>query len=126
LTAEEILTQCDYALDMLVIAAGTGGTITGIGRKIKEKCPNCKIVGVDPEGSILAQPDELNKTDLSFYEVEGIGYDFIPTVLGKFYEGHKTVYCIMLHIPVIYFIVGYFPTILIQTNYVQEYFLSCL
>lgn len=44
------------------------------------------IVGVDPEGSILALPDELNKTTNSgFYEVEGIGYDFIPTVLGKHY-----------------------------------------
>jgi cystathionine beta-synthase len=92
LTAEEILTQCDFALDMLVCAAGTGGTITGIGRKIKEICPRCKIVGVDPEGSILAQPDELNKTDVSFYEVEGIGYDFIPTVLGESYKGHKTPY----------------------------------
>lgn len=41
------------------------------------------MVGVDPEGSILAEPEELNKTDSSgFYEVEGIGYDFIPTVLG--------------------------------------------
>lgn len=40
-----------------------------------------QIVGVDPEGSILAQPEELNKTDKTQYEVEGIGYDFIPTVL---------------------------------------------
>jgi cystathionine beta-synthase len=85
LTAEEILEQCDYKMDMLVIAAGTGGTMTGVARKIKEKCPSCKIVGVDPEGSILAQPEELNKTDVSFYEVEGIGYDFIPTVLGECY-----------------------------------------
>lgn len=82
-TAEEILMQCNNRLDMLVCAAGTGGTITGLARKMKEKCPNCKIVGVDPEGSILAQPEELNKTDVSFYEVEGIGYDFIPTVLDR-------------------------------------------
>ncbi|KAJ4446896.1 hypothetical protein ANN_13597 [Periplaneta americana] len=82
-TAEEILQQCDGKVDMVVCAAGTGGTITGIGRKIKEKCPNCKIVGVDPEGSILAQPQELNKSDVTFYEVEGIGYDFIPTVLDQ-------------------------------------------
>lgn len=82
-TAEEIIQQCGGKVDMVVCAAGTGGTITGIGRKIKEKCPNCKIVGVDPEGSILAQPEELNKTDVSFYEVEGIGYDFIPTVLDR-------------------------------------------
>jgi cystathionine beta-synthase len=84
-TAEEIIQQCDYKVDMLVVAAGTGGTLTGLARKIKERCPNCKIVGVDPAGSILAQPEEINKTDVSFYEVEGIGYDFIPTVLGECY-----------------------------------------
>ncbi|TKS66526.1 Cystathionine beta-synthase [Collichthys lucidus] len=82
-TAEEILEQCDGKLDMLVAGAGTGGTITGIARKLKERCPNIKIVGVDPEGSILAEPDELNKTDKTQYEVEGIGYDFIPTVLDR-------------------------------------------
>lgn len=38
------------------------------------------MVGVDPEGSIIAQPSRLNKSDVTFYEVEGIGYDFIPTV----------------------------------------------
>ncbi|XP_013883164.1 cystathionine beta-synthase [Austrofundulus limnaeus] len=82
-TAEEILEQCDGKVDMLVAGAGTGGTITGIARKLKERCPNIKIVGVDPEGSILAEPDELNKTDKTQYEVEGIGYDFIPTVLDR-------------------------------------------
>ncbi|XP_055975205.1 cystathionine beta-synthase [Sorex fumeus] len=82
-TAEEILQQCDGKLDMLVASAGTGGTITGIARKLKEKCPGCKIIGVDPEGSILAQPEELNQTDLTMYEVEGIGYDFVPTVLDR-------------------------------------------
>ncbi len=55
----------------------------GIGRKIKEKCPSCIVVGVDPEGSILAQPETMNKSDVTTYEVEGIGYDFIPTVLGN-------------------------------------------
>ncbi|KAM8873449.1 cystathionine beta-synthase a [Synchiropus picturatus] len=82
-TAEEILQQCDGKLDMLVAGAGTGGTITGIARKLKERCPNIKIVGVDPEGSILAEPEVLNKTDKTQYEVEGIGYDFIPTVLDR-------------------------------------------
>ncbi|XP_056320750.1 cystathionine beta-synthase b [Danio aesculapii] len=82
-TAEEILEQCGGKIDMLVAGAGTGGTITGIARKLKEKCPDIKIVGVDPEGSILAEPDELNKTDKTQYEVEGIGYDFIPTVLDR-------------------------------------------
>uniref|UniRef100_A0A8I6AE71 Cystathionine beta-synthase n=1 Tax=Rattus norvegicus TaxID=10116 RepID=A0A8I6AE71_RAT len=82
-TAEEILQQCDGKVDMLVASAGTGGTITGIARKLKEKCPGCKIIGVDPEGSILAEPEELNQTEQTAYEVEGIGYDFIPTVLDR-------------------------------------------
>jgi len=83
-TAEEIIDQCDGRLDMIVCSAGTGGTVAGIGRKIKEKVPNCQVVGVDPEGSILAEPAQLNETDGSgFYEVEGIGYDFIPTVLDR-------------------------------------------
>ncbi|KAI5741521.1 hypothetical protein M8J76_014488 [Diaphorina citri] len=85
-TAEEILRDTDNKLDMLVLGVGTGGTIAGIARKIKEKCPSCTIVGVDPYGSILAQPEELNKTDVTTYQVEGIGYDFVPTVLDKWYK----------------------------------------
>ncbi|KAG0717929.1 Cystathionine beta-synthase [Chionoecetes opilio] len=82
-TAEEILQQTGGNIDMLVAGAGTGGTITGIARKLKERIPDCKIVGVDPEGSILAVPEELNKTDVTSYEVEGVGYDFIPNVLDR-------------------------------------------
>ncbi|XP_073524920.1 cystathionine beta-synthase isoform X3 [Phyllobates terribilis] len=48
-----------------------------------EKMSMEKVVGVDPEGSILAEPEELNQTDKTGYEVEGIGYDFIPTVLDR-------------------------------------------
>lgn len=70
-------------MDAIVCGAGTGGTICGIGRKIKEKCPSCKVIAADPLGSSLSLPESLNKTDVTFYEVEGIGYDFIPTVLGK-------------------------------------------
>ncbi|XP_064085171.1 cystathionine beta-synthase-like protein isoform X3 [Macrobrachium nipponense] len=82
-TAEEILQQTNGNVDMFVAGAGTGGTITGTARKIKERLPDCKIVGVDPQGSILAVPEELNKTDVTQYEVEGIGYDFIPNVLDR-------------------------------------------
>nr|CAB3228075.1 cystathionine beta-synthase-like [Phallusia mammillata] len=82
-TAEEILEQCGGQVDMLVSGAGTGGTVCGIGRKFKEKCPSCKVIGVDPAGSDLALPVELNKTDVTYYEVEGIGYDFIPSVLDR-------------------------------------------
>ena len=72
-TAEEILESCDGKIDMLVAGAGTGGTISGTARKIKQKCPDCIVVGVDPFGSILAQPEELNETDVTGYQVEGIG-----------------------------------------------------
>jgi len=82
-TAEEIIKQCGGKVDMVVLGAGTGGTITGIGRKLKEACPDCQVVGVDPEGSILAQPESINETTVTGYEVEGTGYDFIPTVLDR-------------------------------------------
>ncbi|KAK9763238.1 cystathionine beta-synthase [Basidiobolus ranarum] len=84
-TAEEILRACDGRVDMIVAGAGTGGTITGIAKKLKERCPNVEIVGVDPLGSILAQPESLNDTDITGYKVEGIGYDFIPEVLERQY-----------------------------------------
>ncbi|XP_036065694.1 cystathionine beta-synthase isoform X2 [Oryzias melastigma] len=80
-TAEEILEQCDGKLDMLVAGAGTGGTLTGVSRKLKEKCPNVKIVGVDPEGSVLIHSEESDEH--TTFEVEGIGYDFVPTVLDR-------------------------------------------
>jgi cystathionine beta-synthase len=77
-TGKEILDQCDGKLDAVVMTAGTGGTISGVARAIKKALPSCQIVGVDPEGSILAGPGEI-KT----YKVEGIGYDFIPDVLDR-------------------------------------------
>lgn len=83
-TGTEILQQTEGKIDVIIIGAGTGGTVTGIGKKIKEGAPNCKVVAVDPVGSILAIPDSLNDHKrLEGYEVEGIGYDFIPTVLDR-------------------------------------------
>jgi len=82
-TAAEILEQCGGKIDAAIMGAGTGGTISGIGRKIKEQCPSCQMIGADPEGSDLALPLSLNKTDVTYYEVEGIGYDFIPSVLDR-------------------------------------------
>ncbi|XP_072342792.1 cystathionine beta-synthase-like isoform X3 [Scyliorhinus torazame] len=81
--AEEILEQCGGQVDVLVAGAGTGGTLTGIARKFKEKCPGCQIVGVDPKGSTMAEPEGLNLADKTFYEMEGIGHTFIPTVLDR-------------------------------------------
>lgn len=79
-TAEEILSQTGGQLDMIVIGAGTGGTITGIARKLKEKLPNLIVVGVDPVGSLLADPEH---DTVGSYQVEGIGYDFVPDVLDR-------------------------------------------
>ncbi|KAJ3024881.1 UNVERIFIED_CONTAM: hypothetical protein HDU68_007688 [Siphonaria sp. JEL0065] len=84
-TAEELLAQCDGKIDMFVASAGTGGTIAGVAKKLKEKCPNIIIVGVDPNGSILAQPESLNSEGIHGYKVEGIGYDFVPEVLKREY-----------------------------------------
>lgn len=81
-TAQEIWDQCEGKIDVVVLTAGTGGTVTGIARFFKDKDPNIKIVAVDPHGSVLAEPAELNTTDAS-YLVEGVGYDFIPRVLDR-------------------------------------------
>src|SRR5262245_15039790 len=77
-TGAEILAQTGNKVDAVVMTAGTGGTITGVAHAIKRVLPKCQIVGVDPEGSILAGPGEIRT-----YKVEGIGYDFIPDVLDR-------------------------------------------
>lgn len=81
-TGEELLIQCDSKIDVFVCGAGTGGTITGTSKKLKEKIPNLKVIGVDPYGSLLSHPDkpippEYNKP----YLIEGLGYDFVPLAL---------------------------------------------
>ena len=77
-TAQEIWRQCGGKLDAVVMTAGTGGTITGVARYMKRVAPSVRIIGVDPEGSILAGPGPIKS-----YKVEGIGYDFIPDVLDR-------------------------------------------
>lgn len=85
-TAEEIIAACGDKLDVAVIGAGTGGTISGIAKRLKEHYPGVKIVGVDPLGSILANPADLDNPDLNQpYYVEGIGYDFVPDVMKHEY-----------------------------------------
>merc|ERR1712178_108568 len=76
--------------DYMIMSAGTGGTLSGVAKKLKEKIPGVKIVAIDPYGSILAVPDTMNDGSkrtgqgrLTAYQVEGIGYDFIPTVLDR-------------------------------------------
>jgi len=83
-TAEEIIEQTGGNFTHICLSAGTGGTLTGIAKKIKEKLPHVTVIGVDPVGSILAKPDKLNDHKrLEAYQVEGIGYDFVPTVLDQ-------------------------------------------
>ena len=78
-TAGEILEQTEGGqFDYFVATAGTGGTLSGVARRLKQDAPNVEIVGVDPVGSILAGPSEITP-----YKVEGIGYDFIPDVLDR-------------------------------------------
>jgi cystathionine beta-synthase len=77
-TGQEIVDDLGGKVDMVVIGAGTGGTITGVANKLKESCPGCLIVGADPVGSILGGGDEVGT-----YKVEGIGYDFVPDVLDR-------------------------------------------
>ncbi|KAA8649344.1 hypothetical protein EYZ11_009853 [Aspergillus tanneri] len=81
-TAEEIWHQTEGRVDILIAGAGTGGTVTGLARGLKKKGRNVSVVGVDPIGSILAHPEELNE-ERSEYKVEGIGYDFVPGVLDR-------------------------------------------
>lgn len=77
-TAQEIIDDFGMDLHMVVATVGTGGTITGIAKRLKEYNPAIKIIGVDPEGSILG-----GGTMVAPYLVEGIGYDFFPDVLDN-------------------------------------------
>lgn len=77
-TAQEIIDDMNGDLSMVVMTVGTGGTITGVARRLKEYKPDIKIIGVDPYGSILGGGNEVAP-----YYVEGIGYDFIPEVLDN-------------------------------------------
>ena len=77
-TGQEIWDDFGDSLDMIVIGVGTGGTITGVAKKMKEKNPKIQIIGADPYGSILGGGDDVYP-----YKVEGIGYDFFPDVLDN-------------------------------------------
>lgn len=72
MTGPEIWRQTGGRIDYFVAGVGTGGTITGVGRYLKERNPNIRIVGVDTEGSLYTG------TEVKPYKVEGVGEDFIP------------------------------------------------
>lgn len=77
-TAQEMIDDMGDDLAMVIMGVGTGGTITGVAKRLKEFNPEIKIIGVDPVGSILGGGDEVKS-----YFVEGIGYDFFPDVLDN-------------------------------------------
>jgi cystathionine beta-synthase len=78
-TGPEIWEQTGSELDALVIAVGTGGTISGTGRYLKEQKPDLLVVGADPEGSIYTAGEE----QMHPYLVEGVGEDFYPETFDK-------------------------------------------
>lgn len=80
-TGPEIWEQTAGKVDVFVAGMGTGGTITGVGRYLKQMNPKVQIVGVDPYGSILYDYFYTGKiTEAHAYKVEGVGEDFVPSV----------------------------------------------
>ncbi len=80
-TGPEIWDQTEGKITHLVVGSGTGGTITGTGRYLKEKNPNIKIWGIDTYGSALKKFHEsgvIDQNEIHSYVTEGIGEDFIP------------------------------------------------
>ncbi len=81
-TGPELWEQTGGRITHFVSAAGTGGTITGVGRYLKERNPEIRIVGGDPQGSIIRGYAETGmKGESAPYKVEGIGQDKIPGTL---------------------------------------------
>lgn len=83
LTGPEIYEQCGDSLDYLVLGLGTGGTVSGLAKYLKEKNPKLKIIGVDPQGSIYYDLFYHGKmTEPHSYLIEGIGEDFLPKTIN--------------------------------------------
>ncbi len=79
-TGPELWRQTAGKIDVFVAGMGTGGTISGVGRFLKEMNPKIQIVGIDPIGSILHDYFYSGKmTEANSYKVEGVGEDFIPS-----------------------------------------------
>lgn len=82
-TGPEIWKQTNGDFDVFVAGMGTGGTVSGCGKYLKEKKPSIKILGVDPVGSLYYDFVKTGRITKPFsYKVEGIGEDFFPTTMN--------------------------------------------
>jgi len=94
-TGPELWEQTEGRITHFVAAAGTGGTITGVGRYLKERNPKIRIIAGDPQGSILAElwrSKGTHRPDGSPYKVEGIGQDKLPGTLDlSLVDDYRTV-----------------------------------
>lgn len=80
-TGPEIWEQTQGKVTHVVVASGTGGTISGTGRFLKEKNPNIKILGVDAIGSVIKkyhETRELDENEIAPYKIEGLGKNLVP------------------------------------------------
>ena len=77
-TAVEILQQMEGRLDAFVAGIGTGGTITGVGRLLREKVPGARVIGIEPAGSAV-----LSGGPSAVHRIQGIGAGVIPPVLDR-------------------------------------------
>lgn len=81
-TALEFYEQMEGKIDIAFFGAGTGGTITGNTRKLKELIPGLKVIGIDPIGSVLAQPDSMNDI-IKVWKAEGMGQNCVTGVIRR-------------------------------------------
>ena len=94
-TGPELWEQTEGRITHFVAAAGTGGTITGVGRYLKERNPDIKMIAGDPQGSILAElwrSKGAHRPDSAPYKIEGIGQDKLPGTLDlSLVDDYRTV-----------------------------------